>query len=171
MPLFYEIFDPQNEKHQNDAEVISGWTLGKHMIELTPAGIAAHVLGLIARLEEAGPPVGYRAVTQVYEADLSYEVGGLIVDPEMVGQGIGSQVAEELVEVAQYTFPLATLVVFCNDKSAPISIKHGFQPMPEAEVPPAALALCVECPMYAKRAVGQLCCDTILCLKPGATLV
>jgi len=172
MPLFFEKFDNTNPDHHAAAQEISGWTQGAHMLPLTPEKMAAHVLGLLAyevNIPELPKVAGYRAVTETYVDQEVYEIGALVVNPTMRGKGYGSEIANELVDVAQAVFPQATLLAFCNPHSAPISLARGFTEVTDPkEVPRQALALCQGCPKFAALPVGTVCCDTILQLQPGA---
>jgi N-acetylglutamate synthase-like GNAT family acetyltransferase len=167
--LLFSEFDPGDPKHNKDAEEIGRWTQGAHMLPLTPKRMGEHVLGLLAyEVNEdggSGELAGYRAVTEDY-GDGAYEIGALVINPDLQGRGYGSRVAAAIVLLAQETFPGARFIVFCNPQSEGISRRLGFTNASREDVPDAALSLCAQCPKYSGLAAGQACCDAILALNP-----
>lgn len=166
--LEFEKFDGSLASHQAAAEKLANWTkpeAGEQMLPLTLEGLTAHTLGYLAYLAaERQELVGYRGVTKTYPNNC-YEIGGLVVDPELRGQGYGREIANFVFGQACETFPGSTFVAFACSKSLGINKGHGFQEVHDlSEVPAEAFELCVkECPAYeCAIKAGKLCCDSIL---------
>lgn len=167
-PLNFEIFTSDNPEHYESALMLQSWSEGEQMLPLSPEKLASHVIGMLAfqGANDSKELVGYRAVTEIYENGQWYEIGGLVVAPELRGQGIGQQIADKLFEAAQAKFANASFVIFANPTSVGISKKHGFKEATTPnEIPAVALGLCQNCPKFqsAKRS-GKVCCDTIMVL-------
>ena len=56
-----------------------------------------------------------------------------------------------------------TPYAFCNSDSLPIAKRLGGREIESAdEVPPEALELCQECPLYGQGSKKHGCCDTVM---------
>lgn len=136
------------------------------MIPLTSERIAQqHRAGWVALSTEAeeipGRAVGYVGVTFGYRNDSIYEIGGLVVDPEQRGKGLGQALVTHATrEVLKY--PGVHPIAFCNPLSIKLFKKAGFQLATGGEVPSEAYEFCGDC---RKQPGDGICCDLVLTLE------
>lgn len=90
------------------------------------------------------------------------EVGSLKVDDSLRGHGVGTILFERIIQAMQNEG--ITPYAFCNSDSLPIAERLGGREIESAdEVPPEALELCQNCPLYGKTSgKNYSCCDTVV---------
>lgn len=94
-------------------------------------------------------------------ARLMSEVGSLKVDDSLRGHGVGTILFERIIKAMQDEG--ITPYAFCNSDSLPIAKRLGGREIESAdEVPPEALELCQECPLYGQGSKKYGCCDTVM---------
>ena len=94
-------------------------------------------------------------------ARLMSEVGSLKVDDSLRGHGVGTILFEKIIQAMQDEG--ITPYAFCNSDSLPIAKRLGGREIESAdEVPPEALELCQECPLYGQGSKKHGCCDTVM---------
>ena len=94
-------------------------------------------------------------------ARLMSEVGSLKVDDSLRGHGVGTILFERIIKAMQDEG--ITPYAFCNSDSLPIAKRLGGREIESAdEVPPEALELCQECPLYGQGSKKHGCCDTVM---------
>lgn len=94
-------------------------------------------------------------------ARLMSEVGSLKVDDSLRGHGVGTILFERIIKAMQDEG--ITPYAFCNSDSLPIAKRLGGREIESAdEVPPEALELCQECPLYGQGSKKHSCCDTVM---------
>ena len=94
-------------------------------------------------------------------ARLMSEVGSLKVDDSLRGHGVGTILFKRIIKAIQDEG--ITPYAFCNSDSLPIAKRLGGREIESAdEVPPEALELCQECPLYGQGSKKHGCCDTVM---------
>lgn len=95
-------------------------------------------------------------------ARLMSEVGSLKVDDSLRGHGVGTILFEKIIQAMQDEG--ITPYAFCNSDSLPIAKRLGGREIESVnEVPPEALELCKDCPLYGKTSGKNYgCCDTVV---------
>ncbi len=94
-------------------------------------------------------------------ARLMSEVGSLKVDDSLRGHGVGTILFKRIIKAMQDEG--ITPYAFCNSDSLPIAKRLGGREIESAdEVPPEALELCQECPLYGQGSKKHGCCDTVM---------
>ena len=94
-------------------------------------------------------------------ARLMSEVGSLKVNDSLRGHGVGTILFERIIKAMQDEG--VTPYAFCNSDSLPIAKRLGGREIESAdEVPPEALELCQECPLYGQGSKKHGCCDTVM---------
>ena len=90
------------------------------------------------------------------------EVGSLKVDDSLRGHGVGTILFKRIIKAMQDEG--ITPYAFCNSDSLPIAKRLGGREIESAdEVPPEALELCQECPLYGETSgKNYSCCDTVV---------
>ena len=108
--------------------------------------------------------VGYVGAMEPIEhgARLMSEVGSLKVDDSLRGHGVGTILFEKIIQAMQDEG--ITPYAFCNSDSLPIAKRLGGREIESAnEVPPEALELCQDCPLYGRTSgKNYSCCDTVV---------
>ena len=146
----------------------------KQMLPVSGAGIASKYTDIVAlRLPEtedvidanfiANNVVGYVGAIKPIKhgARLMSEVGSLKVDDSLRGHGVGTILFEKIIQAMQDEG--ITPYAFCNSDSLPIAKRLGGREIESAdEVPPEALELCQECPLYGQGSKKYGCCDTVM---------
>ena len=146
----------------------------KQMLPVSDADIAGKYTGIVAlRLPEAevaidasfitNNVVGYVGAMEPIKhgARLMSEVGSLKVDDSLRGHGVGTILFERIIQAMQDEG--ITPYAFCNSDSLPIAKRLGGREIESAdEVPPEALELCQECPLYGQGSKKHGCCDTVV---------
>lgn len=146
----------------------------KQMLPVSDADIAGKYTGIVAlRLPEAevaidasfitNNVVGYVGAMEPIKhgARLMSEVGSLKVDDSLRGHGVGTILFERIIKAMQDEG--ITPYAFCNSDSLPIAKRLGGREIESAdEVPPEALELCQECPLYGQGSKKHGCCDTVM---------
>ena len=146
----------------------------KQMLPVSYADIAGKYTGIVAlRLPEAediidasfitNNVVGYVGAMEPIKhgARLMSEVGSLKVDDSLRGHGVGTILFERIIKAMQDEG--ITPYAFCNSDSLPIAKRLGGREIESAdEVPPEALELCQECPLYGQGSKKHGCCDTVM---------
>lgn len=163
-------YDPTNPQHVRCADKLGEWSVAEQMLPLSPERLSGHVFGLLAFAPKSNQLVGYRAVTEHYQAEFGdwYELGALVVDPTKRGYGYGKQIADAIFALAKERLPEANLLVFCNQYSLGLSLAHGFQIAGDtSKIPADAFTLCVACPIKQSGQLPkeQVCCDAIVILE------
>ncbi len=166
--LDYQVFDSQLQHHIEAIGTLAQWSRGENMLPLTLDSVKAHLFGLLAFKDSS--IAGYRAVTASYESDTYYELGGLIVAPQLRGQGYGYEIASYHFAAAREVFPKARYLIFVNAASKAIAGKLGFvAPKSVTELPQAIYEPCASsCREYvACRLVGKMCCHEVVIWDPA----
>lgn len=146
----------------------------KQMLPVSDADIAGKYTDIVAlRLPEAevaidasfitNNVVGYVGAMEPIKhgARLMSEVGSLKVDDSLRGHGVGTILFERIIKAMQDEG--ITPYAFCNSDSLPIAKRLGGREIESAdEVPPEALELCQECPLYGQGSKKHGCCDTVM---------
>ena len=146
----------------------------KQMLPVSGAGIASKYTDIVAlRLSEtedvidanfiANNVVGYVGAMKPIKhgARPMSEVGSLKVDDSLRGHGVGTILFERIIKAMQDEG--ITPYAFCNSDSLPIAKRLGGREIESAdEVPPEALELCQECPLYGQGSKKHGCCDTVM---------
>ncbi len=146
----------------------------KQMLPVSDADIAGKYTDIVAlRLPEAedvidanfitNNVVGYVGAMEPirHGARLMSEVGSLKVDDSLRGHGVGTILFEKIIQAMQDEG--ITPYAFCNSDSLPIAKRLGGREIESAdEVPPEALELCQECPLYGQGSKKHGCCDTVV---------
>jgi hypothetical protein len=146
----------------------------KQMLPVSDADIAGKYTDIVAlRLPEAevaidasfitNNVVGYVGAMEPirHGAHLMSEVGSLKVDDSLRGHGVGTILFEKIIQAMQDEG--ITPYAFCNSDSLPIAKRLGGREIESAdEVPPEALELCQECPLYGQGSKKYGCCDTVM---------
>ena len=146
----------------------------KQMLPVSDADIAGKYTGIVAlRLPETedvidanfitNNVVGYVGAMEPIKrgARLMSEVGSLKVDDSLRGHGVGTILFEKIIQAMQDEG--ITPYAFCNSDSLPIAKRLGGREIESAdEVPPEALELCQECPLYGQGSKKHGCCDTVM---------
>ena len=146
----------------------------KQMLPVSDADIAGKYTDIVAlRLPETedvidanfitNNVVGYVGVMEPIKhgARLMSEVGSLKVDDSLRGHGVGTILFERIIKAMQDEG--ITPYAFCNSDSLPIAKRLGGREIESAdEVPPEALELCQECPLYGQGSKKHGCCDTVM---------
>ena len=146
----------------------------KQMLPVSDADIAGKYTDIVAlRLPEAevaidasfitNNVVGYVGAMEPirHGAHLMSEVGSLKVDDSLRGHGVGTILFEKIIQAMQDEG--ITPYAFCNSDSLPIAKRLGGREIESAdEVPPEALELCQECPLYGQGSKKYGCCDIVM---------
>ena len=147
----------------------------KQMLPVSDADIASKHTDIVAlRLPETedvidanfitNNVVGYVGAMEPIEhgARLMSEVGSLKVDDSLRGHGVGTILFGRIVQAIQDEG--ITPYAFCNSDSLPIAERlNGHKIESTDEVPPEALKLCQDCPLYGKTSgKNHGCCDTVV---------
>ena len=146
----------------------------KQMLPVSDADIAGKYTDIVAlRLPEAEDAIDASFITNnvvgyvgamepiKHGARLMSEVGSLKVDDSLRGHGVGTILFERIIKAMQDEG--ITPYAFCNSDSLPIAKRLGGREIESAdEVPPEALALCQECPLYGQGSKKHGCCDTVV---------
>ena len=146
----------------------------KQMLPVSDADIAGKYTDIVAlRLPEAevaidasfitNNVVGYVGAMEPirHGTHLMSEVVSLKVDDSLRGHGVGTILFEKIIQAMQDEG--ITPYAFCNSDSLPIAKRLGGREIESAdEVPPEALELCQECPLYGQGSKKYGCCDTVM---------
>ena len=146
----------------------------KQMLPVSDADIAGKYTDIVAlRLPETEDAIDANFITNNvvgyvgamepirHGARLMSEVGSLKVDDSLRGHGVGTILFEKIIQAMQDEG--ITPYAFCNSDSLPIAKRLGGREIESAdEVPPEALALCQECPLYGQGSKKHGCCDTVM---------
>lgn len=147
----------------------------KQMLFVSDADIASKYTDIVAlRLPETEDVIDANFITNnvvgyvgamkpiKHGARLMSEVGSLKVDDSLRGHGVGTILFERIIKAMQDEG--ITPYAFCNSDSLPIAKRLGGREIESAdEVPPEALELCQECPLYGKTSGKNYgCCDTVV---------
>ena len=147
----------------------------KQMLPVSDADIASKYTDIVAlRLPETEDVIDANFITNnvvgyvgamepiKHGARLMSEVGSLKVDDSLRGHGVGTILFEKIVQAMQDEG--ITPYAFCNSDSLPIAKRLGGREIESAdEVPPEALKLCQDCPLYGKTSGKNYgCCDTVV---------
>lgn len=147
----------------------------KQMLPVSDADIASKYTDIVAlRLPETEDTiedasfitnnvVGYVGAMEPIKhgARLMSEVGSLKVDDSLRGHGVGTILFERIIKAMQDEG--ITPYAFYNSDSLPIAKRLGGREIESAdEVPPEALELCQECPLYGQGSKKHGCCDTVV---------
>ena len=146
----------------------------KQMLSVSNADIAGKYTDIVAlRLPETEDVIDANFITNnvvgyvgamkpiKHGARLMSEVGSLKVDDSLRGHGVGTILFERIIKAMQDEG--ITPYAFCNSDSLPIAKRLGGREIESAdEVPPEALELCQECPLYGQGSKKHGCCDTVM---------
>ena len=147
----------------------------KQMLPVSDADIAGKYTDIVAlRLPETEDVIDANFITNnvvgyvgamepiKHGARLMSEVGSLKVDDSLRGHGVGTILFERIIQAMQDEG--ITPYAFCNSDSLPIAKRLGGREIESAdEVPPEALELCQECPLYGETSgKNYSCCDTVV---------
>ena len=146
----------------------------KQMLPVSDADIASKYTDIVAlRLPETEDVIDANFITNnvvgyvgamepiKHGARLMSEVGSLKVDDSLRGHGVGTILFERIIKAMQDEG--ITPYAFCNSDSLPIAKRLGGREIESAdEVPPEALELCQECPLYGQGSKKHGCCDTVV---------
>lgn len=146
----------------------------KQMLPVSDADIASKHTDIVAlRLPETEDVIDANFITNnvvgyvgamkpiKHGAHLMSEVGSLKVDDSLRGHGVGTILFEKIIQAMQDEG--ITPYAFCNSDSLPIAKRLGGREIESAdEVPPEALELCQECPLYGQGSKKHGCCDTVM---------
>ena len=147
----------------------------KQMLPVSDADIASKYTDIVAlRLPEAEDVIDANFITNnvvgyigamepiKHGARLMSEVGSLKVDDSLRGHGVGTILFGRIVQAIQDEG--ITPYAFCNSDSLPIAKRlNGHEIESTDEVPPEALKLCQDCPLYGKTSGKKYrCCDTVV---------
>jgi GNAT superfamily N-acetyltransferase len=147
----------------------------KQMLPVSDADIAGKYTGIVAlRPPEAEDAIDASFITNnivgyvgamepiKHGARLMSEVGSLKVDDSLRGHGVGTILFKRIIKAMQDEG--ITPYAFCNSDSLPIAKRLGGREIESAnEVPPEALKLCQDCPLYGKTSGKNYgCCDTVV---------
>ena len=146
----------------------------KQMLSVSNADIAGKYTDIVAlRLPETEDVIDANFITNnvvgyvgamepiKHGARLMSEVGSLKVDDSLRGHGVGTILFEKIIQAMQDEG--ITPYAFCNSDSLPIAKRLGGREIESAdEVPPEALELCQECPLYGQGSKKHGCCDTVV---------
>ena len=146
----------------------------KQMLPVSDADIAGKYTGIVAlRPPEAEDAIDASFITNnivgyvgamepiKHGARLMSEVGSLKVDDSLRGHGVGTILFKRIIKAMQDEG--ITPYAFCNSDSLPIAKRLGGREIESAdEVPPEALELCQECPLYGQGSKKYGCCDTVV---------
>ena len=146
----------------------------KQMLPVSDADIAGKYTDIVAlRLPETKDVIDANFITNnvvgyvgamepiKHGARLMSEVGSLKVDDSLRGHGVGTILFERIIKAMQDEG--ITPYAFCNSDSLPIAKRLGGREIESAdEVPPEALELCQECPLYGQGSKKHGCCDTVM---------
>ena len=146
----------------------------KQMLPVSDADIAGKYTDIVAlRLPETEDVIDANFITNnvvgyvgamepiKHGARLMSEVGSLKVDDSLRGHGVGTILFEKIIQAMQDEG--ITPYAFCNSDSLPIAKRLGGREIESAdEVPPEALELCQECPLYGQGSKKYGCCDTVM---------
>jgi N-acetylglutamate synthase-like GNAT family acetyltransferase len=117
-----------------------------------------------AALNQEGIAVGYIAVTFEYGEGAIHEIGGLVVDPEQRGKGLGQALVDYATNEVSKTG--AHPIAFCNPLSIRLFKKAGFIPA-EGGAPVEAYEFCGDC---RKQPECGGCCDQVLTFNEESTV-
>lgn len=147
----------------------------KQMLPVSDTDIASKYTDIVAlRLPETEDVIDANFITNnvvgyvgamepiKHGARLMSEVGSLKVDDSLRGHGVGTILFEKIIQAMQDEG--ITPYAFCNSDSLPIAKRLGGREIESAnEVPPEALKLCQDCPLYGKTSGKNYgCCDTVV---------
>lgn len=147
----------------------------KQMLPVSDADIAGKYTDIVAlRLPETEDVIDANFITNnvvgyvgamepiKHGARLMSEVGSLKVDDSLRGHGVGTILFEKIIQAMQDEG--ITPYAFCNSDSLPIAKRLGGREIESAnEVPPEALELCQDCPLYGETSgKNYSCCDTVV---------
>lgn len=147
----------------------------KQMLPVSDADIAGKYTDIVAlRLPETEDVIDANFITNnvvgyvgamepiKHGARLMSEVGSLKVDDSLRGHGVGTILFGRIVQAIQDEG--ITPYAFCNSDSLPIAKRlNGHEIESADEVPPEALKLCQDCPLYGKTSGKNYgCCDTVV---------
>ena len=147
----------------------------KQMLPVSDADIAGKYTDIVAlRLPETEDVIDANFITNnvvgyvgamepiKHGARLMSEVGSLKVDDSLRGHGVGTILFEKIIQAMQDEG--ITPYAFCNSDSLPIAKRLGGREIESVnEVPPEALELCKDCPLYGKTSGKNYgCCDTVV---------
>lgn len=158
------------------ANFVNRRSLGdKQMLPVSDADIAGKHTDIVAlRPPEAEDAIDASFITNnvvgyvgamepvKHGARLMSEVGSLKVDDSLRGHGVGTILFGRIVQAIQDEG--ITPYAFCNSDSLPIAKRlNGHEIESADEVPPEALELCQDCPLYGKTSGKNYgCCDTVV---------
>lgn len=147
----------------------------KQMLPVSYAYIASKHTDIVAlRLPETKDAIDANFITNnvvgyvgamkpiKHGARLMSEVGSLKVDDSLRGHGVRTILFERIVQAIQDEG--ITPYAFCNSDSLPIAERLNGREIESAdEVPPEALELCQDCPLYGRTGGKKYrCCDTVV---------
>ena len=147
----------------------------KQMLPVSDADIASKYTDIVAlRLPETEDVIDANFITNnvvgyvgamepiKHSARLMSEVGSLKVDDSLRGHGVGTILFKRIIQAVQDEG--ITPYAFCNSDSLPIAERLNGREIESAdEVPPGALELCQDCPLYGKTSGKNYgCCDTVV---------
>ena len=147
----------------------------KQMLSVSNADIAGKYTDIVAlRLPETEDVIDANFITNnvvgyvgamepiKHGARLMSEVGSLKVDDSLHGHGVGTILFGRIVQAIQDEG--ITPYAFCNSDSLPIAKRlNGHEIESADEVPPEALKLCQDCPLYGKTSgKNYSCCDIVV---------
>ena len=147
----------------------------KQMLPVSDADIAGKYTDIVAlRLPETEDVIDANFITNnvvgyvgamepiKHGARLMSEVGSLKVDDSLRGHGVGTILFGRIVQAIQDEG--ITPYAFCNSDSLPIAKRlNGHEIESADEVPPEALKLCQDCPLYGRTGGKKYrCCDTVV---------
>ena len=130
------------------------------MIPLSYESLARHHLSTCAYLDNE--LAGYAAVSVIYSSDV-VEFGALVVNPDLRGHKIGSELTRKVVSKVSQELRPSLILAFANEKSSKLFKKLGGKSWQDTDLlPPEVWKLCHICPrLSTARELGNKCCERV----------
>ena len=120
----------------------------------------------VVLVDSVGKPVAHAGITFVYSEEKVVEVGGVVVDQSHRKKGLGKEIVQASIDLANLNYPGWKKIALCNEQSLPIYLSLGSTIMEINDIgiiPQEAWEACVSCPHYAEtKKRGKICCDTLV---------
>lgn len=120
----------------------------------------------VVLVDGSGKPVAHAGITFVYSDEKVVEVGGVVVDRSHRKKGLGKEIVQASIDLANLQYPGWKKIALCNEQSLPIYLSLGSTVMEIDDIniiPKEAWEACLSCPNYIEtKKKGKICCDTLV---------
>ncbi|PIZ62017.1 hypothetical protein COY17_03160 [Candidatus Saccharibacteria bacterium CG_4_10_14_0_2_um_filter_52_9] len=106
----FEAFSLENPKHQLAQKQLETWTgQPDGVLLLNEQTIDSHPYGIAAFHKHSGDTLGYIAITAIFLPEM-VKLGGFVVNPEYVGQGIGKTLTRYMLASVHKRLPEVEII-------------------------------------------------------------